>query len=99
MHIFLRHLARWNTLATTPSTKISCARLLSEHKYTVKINNPWSFQPGPPLERHLMLDKRRTGSLECTLIAADRSKEKDSVHLIQARVVLAIYHIVRNRKD
>ena len=59
--------ARWNALATTPSAKISCARLLSEQKYTVRINSPWSFQPGPPLERHLKIDKRWTGSLECTL--------------------------------
>ena len=50
--IFLSR-ARWNALAITPSTEMSCARLLSEHKYTVKINSPWNFQPGPPLERHL----------------------------------------------
>ena len=46
-----------------------------KQEYTVRINSPWNFRLGPPLERHLKIDKRWTGSHKCTLLQIGAKKK------------------------
>ena len=66
-----------------------CQKLF-KHKYTVKINSPWNFQPSPPLERHQQINKRWTGSHECTLQHTVAKKRQCTSHPNQSST---IYHI------
>ena len=95
--------ARWNALATTPSTKVSYARLLFKTQVTAKLINNKSVVPWTLSQAHLWgsIDRLIRGFDQLSPIhtADDCSKEKDSVHLIQARVVLYIILLLWDSKS